>query len=427
MSGVRAFRATTYAATHAGSPNGALDLLLSPPYDVISADQRLRLLAMHEKNSIRLDAPIREGGEADGEQYPRTAATWKRWRNDGTLIDDAQPRIYLYEEQPVGGRRIRGVFAGVPVGAYGTETGILRHESTLSGPKADRRALIEAVRSNLSPVILLRAGGYDEFARAADAVSRAQPCASGVTPSGSQFALWRVDPSAGYGAELLAWANGANLVIADGHHRYETARDYAESGGLATALGLIIEADQCAPELYATHRIVHAPEPEALMAALAASPLVVNYKNTTREQLVDRFADGAPGSVDVEIGVVTTRGAALLTLDRVAVTAALPGRSAAYTSLSVTALAVLIDRELGIDAAAATAGALRYVRGSAAAVESALNAPVLSAALLLHGERPEQVVAVAEAGETMPQKSTLFAPKPPTGLLFLAHDINRAG
>jgi hypothetical protein len=143
--------------------------------------------------------------------------------------------------------------------------------------------------------------------------------------------------------------------------------------------------------------------------------------------LAARFADGASEGAELEIGAVTHGGAALLRLDRAGIAAALPGRSTAYRSLSVTALAVLLEQSLGIDAAAAAAGALRYVRGSEAAVTSALEDPSPSAALLLHAERPEQVVAVAEAGETMPQKSTLFAPKPPTGLLFLAHDINRLG
>jgi uncharacterized protein (DUF1015 family) len=394
---------------------------------VISADQRRDLLAAQPQNSVALDLPILEKGESSGAQYQRTAATWSTWRSDGTLVDDASPHIYLYEERPPSGRTIRGIFAGIPIGAYGAETGILRHESTLTGPKADRRALIEAVQANLSPVILLRAGGHDQFARAADAASSSAPCATGLTPSGSDFTLWRVDPATQHGAELLAWANGADLVIADGHHRYETARDYSESGGLTTALGLIVESDRCAPALYATHRIVAAPDPTALLAKLSASPLVVHHNATTSEQLAARFADGAPESAELQIGVVTKTGAALLTLDRVAISAALPGRSAAYQSLSVTALAVLLDQALGIDAAAAAAGALRYVRGAEQAISSALADPTPSAVLLLHGERPEQVVAVAEAGETMPQKSTLFAPKPPTGLLFLAHEINRVG
>jgi uncharacterized protein (DUF1015 family) len=394
---------------------------------VISADQRRDLLAAQPQNSVALDLPILEKGESSGAQYQRTAATWSTWRSDGTLVDDASPHIYLYEERPVNGRTIRGIFAGIPIGAYGAETGILRHESTLTGPKADRRALIEAVQANLSPVILLRAGGHDQFARAADAASSSAPCATGLTPSGSDFTLWRVDPATQHGAELLAWANGADLVIADGHHRYETARDYSESGGLTTALGLIVESDRCAPALYATHRIVAAPDPTALLAKLSASPLVVHHNATTSEQFAARFADGAPESAELQIGVVTKTGAALLTLDRVAISAALPGRSAAYQSLSVTALAVLLDQALGIDAAAAAAGALRYVRGAEQAISSALADPTPSAVLLLHGERPEQVVAVAEAGETMPQKSTLFAPKPPTGLLFLAHEINRVG
>ena len=427
MRRVRAFRATTFAVALDGSPRGALDALLSPPYDVISADQRRELLAAQPQNSVALDLPILERGESSGAQYPRTAATWSSWRGDGTLVDDTTPHIYLYEERPPSGRAIRGVFAGIPVGPYGAETGILRHELTLTGPKADRRALIEAVQANLSPVILLRAGGHDQFTSAADAASKSAPCATGLTPSGSDFTLWRVDPATKHGAELLAWANGADLVIADGHHRYETARDYAESGGLTTALGLIVESDRCAPALYATHRIVAAPDPVSLLAKLSASPLVTHHTATTSEQLAARFADGAPEGAELQIGVVTKTGAALLTLDRAAISAALPGRSTAYQSLSVTALAVLLDQSLGIDAAAAAAGALRYVRGAEQAISSALADPTPSAVLLLHGERPEQVVAVAEAGETMPQKSTLFAPKPPTGLLFLAHEINRVG
>ena len=427
MRRVRAFRATTFAAAREGSVRGAIDALLSPPYDVISADQRRELLAAQPQNSVALDLPILEKGESSGAQYQRTAATWSSWRGDGTLVDDASPHIYLYEERPPSGRTIRGVFAGIPVGPYGAETGILRHESTLTGPKADRRALIEAVQANLSPVILLRAGGQDEFARAADAASSAASCATGLTPSGSDFTLWRIDPATQHGGELLAWANGADLVIADGHHRYETARDYAESGGLTTALGLIVESDRCAPALYATHRIVAAPDPIELIAKLSASPLVTHHTATTSEQLAARFADGAPTDLEPEIGVVTLGGAALLKLDRAAITTALPGRSTAYQALSVTALAVLLDQALDIDAAAAAAGALRYVRGAEQAISSALTDSTPSAVLLLHGERPEQVVAVAEAGETMPQKSTLFAPKPPTGLLFLAHEINRVG
>lgn len=427
MRGVRAIRATTFAALRRGSVSGAADALLSPPYDVISADQRRDLLAKHPNNSVNLDLPIREAGEHEGAQYQRAAALWSSWRDDGTLVDDESPCIYLYEERPVGGRTVRGIFAGIPVGPYGAETGILRHEETLTGPKADRRALIEAVHANLSPVILLRAGGHQQFAAAADTASNGAPCAVGVTPSGSAFTLWRIESATQQGSELLAWANGADLVIADGHHRYETAREYAESGGLTTALGLIVESDRCAPALYATHRIIAAPDPSKLIAKLFASPLVAHHTATTNVQLASRFADGVPDSAEMEIGVVTHHGAALLRLDRTAISAALPGRSVAYQSLSVTALAVLLDHALGIDAAAAAAGALRYVRGVEQAMSSALADPTQSAALLLHGERPDQVVAVAEAGETMPQKSTLFAPKPPTGLLFLAHEINRVG
>jgi uncharacterized protein (DUF1015 family) len=428
MGHVQAIRATRYGIAVEGSALGALDSYLSPPYDVISPAEREALVATSATNSVLLDLPERRSGDAADAPFLRAAERWQKWRADGTLLDDAAPCIYLYEERPASGRTIRGIFAGIPVGPYGSQTGILRHEATLDGPKAERRALIASVQANLSPVILLRAGGHEAFAAAADAVTSAPTCASGVTPSKSSYRIWQVAPESDHGAALLSWANGADLVIADGHHRYETARDYAErGGGLAVALGLIVESDHCAPALYATHRIVAAPDPIALIARLSASPLVTHHTTTTSEQLAARFADGAPESAELEIGVVTHSGAALLRLDRAAISAALPGRSTAYQTLSVTALAVLLDQSFGIDAAAAAAGALRYVRGAEQAISSALADPTPSAVLLLHGEHPEQVVAVAEAGETMPQKSTLFAPKPPTGLLFLAHEINRVG
>lgn len=426
MTSVRPIRATLYGLAAEGAPRGVLDSLLSPPYDVIDSAQRDALVAQNARNSVLLDLPERLPDDAADAPYRRAAARWSTWRSDGTLRDDPAECLYLYEEQPTDGRAIRGIFAGIPVGAYGSETGILRHESTLDGPKAERRALIAAVKANLSPVIVLRTGGHDAFLRAADAVAKTPPLAAGRTPSGSDYRIWRVSPEASDGVALLEWARGADLVIADGHHRYETARDFAErGGGLALALGLIVEADRHSPALYATHRIVSAHDPDALSARLSASPLVAHHTTTTRDQLASRFADGAPEPAELEIGVVTARGASLVTIDRSAIGRALSGRSVAYQSLSVAALAVLLDRALGIDAAAAAAGAIRYVRGADRAIASALADPVPSAALLLHGERPDQVVAVAEAGETMPQKSTLFAPKPPTGLLFLAHEINR--
>jgi hypothetical protein len=435
MGAVRAIRATRYAVTEGGAAHGALDALLSPPYDVMSLEQRSALIAVNDHNSVVLDLPERRGGDEGEDPFARTAATWRAWRQDGTLVDDDAASLYLYEERPTVGRTIRGIFAGIPIGPYGSETGMLRHELTLTGPKVERRALIAAVRANLSPVILLRAGGADDFARAADAVSAESPVAAGSTPSGSAYRLWRISAASTHATALLGWARGADLVIADGHHRYETARDYAEHGGADVALGLIIESDRCAPGLYATHRIVAAPDPARLLAAISASPLVAHHITTTKEQLVERFSDAAQEREqraratpeEMQIGVVTHQGAALFMLDHARIAAALPGRSAAYQSLSVAALALLLEQALGIDAAAAAAGALRYVRGAAEAAESALGADTPSAAILLRGERPEQVVAVAEAGETMPQKSTLFAPKPPTGLLFLAHEINRVG
>jgi uncharacterized protein (DUF1015 family) len=387
MANVRPFRATRYAREQ-------IDALLSPPYDAADAELIARLRASEPHNSAALDA----SGSPE-----EAAALWRAWRESGVLIDEAESAIYLYEGVGTGTPAIRGIFAAIPVGAYGPEIGVYGHERTLDGPRAGRRALLAATRANLSPILLLRSGDAHSFAGVFAEVSTSTPLIEGTTPDDSQVRVWRVDPRGEHGASLLRWAAGAPLVIADGHHRYESARELAATGSGSThTLGLIVEADTAGPTLHATHRILTGYDGAAFAAALKQSADVDRVEDVgtlPNQPHQNQFAVAIGGAVTV----VTLRTESIVQ--------------------PITArVEKLLEETLHITPADVAAGALRYERQTDRAISASQQPNTI--ALLLPPERMDSVFATALASKVMPQKATHFTPKPATGLLFLAHERN---
>jgi uncharacterized protein (DUF1015 family) len=387
MANVRPFRATRYAREQ-------IDALLSPPYDAADAELIARLRASEPLNSAALDA----SGSPE-----EAAALWRTWRESGVLVDEADPAIYLYEGVGAGATVMRGIFTAIPVGTYGPETGVYGHERTLDGPRAGRRALLAATRANLSPILLLRSGDAQTFAGAFAQVSTSTPIIAGAAPDESHVRIWRVDSQGEHGASLLSWAAGAPLVIADGHHRYESARELAVTGSGSThTLGLIVEADTAGPTLHATHRILTGYDGAAFIAALTHSA------DVERVEAVDTLPDGLQhrqfaAAISGAVTVVTLRSE--------------------LNSQPITArVEKLLEETLRITPADVAAGALRYERQTDRAISAAKQPNTI--ALLLPPESMESVIATALASKVMPQKATHFTPKPATGLLFLAHDQN---
>lgn len=387
MANVRPFRATRYAREQ-------IDALLSPPYDAADAELIARLRASEPHNSAALDA----SGSPE-----EAAALWRTWRESGVLIDEAEPAIYLYEGVGAGATVMRGIFAAIPVGAYGSETGVYGHERTLDGPRAGRRALLAATRANLSPILLLRSGDAQTFMAAFKHIATSIPLTKGTAPDDSQVRIWRVDPQGPHGASLLRWAAGAPLVIADGHHRYESARELAVAGSGSThTLGLIVEADTAGPTLHATHRILTGHDGAAFIAALTQLADVehVEAVGAPPDQLRNnQFAVAIGGAVTVvTLGTETSHQPITARVEK------------------------LLEETLHITPADVAAGALRYERQADRAISASEQSNTI--ALLLPPESMESVIATALASQVMPQKATHFTPKPATGLLFLAHDRN---
>ena len=153
---LRPFRALRFDRSSVGD----LAAVVAPPYDVIRPEQRAALIARHPANVVRLDLPAEERGDEPDDRYRRAARTLAGWRSDGTLRKDPHPSLYVYEQiYTVPGTTIertqRGFFARLRLEPFGTTTGILRHERTLSGPKEDRYKLLRATGVNTSPVVAL--------------------------------------------------------------------------------------------------------------------------------------------------------------------------------------------------------------------------------------------------------------------------------
>jgi uncharacterized protein (DUF1015 family) len=209
---------------------GGLAPVVAPPYDVIDAELRARLAARSPYNVVEIDLP-----EADGDLDPYTHAAklLSDWKREDILIRDPQPALWALAQDYTGpdGKRYtrKGLFARVRVEDYGPGR-IRPHERTHPGPKEDRLRLTRATHANLSPIFSL----YDDPSGAAwSALSphtESVPWGEVTDDDGTQHRLWRVGDSGAVAAAVDALAQ-TELLIADGHHRYETARVYADEIG----------------------------------------------------------------------------------------------------------------------------------------------------------------------------------------------------
>lgn len=439
---LRPFRALRYDPETVGD----LAAVVSPPYDVISADEQRRLLERHPKNVVRLDLPPEEAGDAPDDRYRRAARTFAEWRSDGTLRKDPRPAIYVYEQRyRVPGsddERIgRGFFARLRLEPFGPGSGVLPHERTLSGPKEDRYRLLRATGANFSPIVALFDDPSDRAAAILAGVAEAAPDAEVRDDEGVVHRLWVV-PARGVGegdgdetpadpvAELLSLAGRAPVTIADGHHRYETALRYRDERRMTRTceedpafdyvLALLLEYRRYPPTVLPTHRVVVGLGSAGVKRLLAELPGLFAVTPLDVEAVVRRFATPAGAGGAGRFGLVTRDMSALLEARRDAFVPLLPRGGEALRRLDVTLLGATLERCCGLDAATVAAGErLRYTKSAAEAAELVLaGAGGADAAFLLEPTPVAEIVAVARDGDVMPQKSTYFYPKPLTGLVL---------
>ncbi|MEZ0291050.1 MAG: DUF1015 domain-containing protein [Solirubrobacteraceae bacterium] len=394
---------------------GGLAPVAAPPYDVIDPEQRAALVARSPYNVVEIDLP--QGDDP----YAQAARTLAQWRADGVVVADNAPALWALEQDytgPDGRRRTRhGLFARVRVEDYGPGR-IRPHERTHPGPKEDRLRLTRATRANLSPIFSLYDG--DGWSPVAPHLG-APPFGELTDEDGTTHRLWRIGDADAIAA-VQAALRPAELLIADGHHRYETARVYAdEIGGEGPhryVLMCLVSLGDPGLTIFPTHRLLTGLDDERRVALREAI-----RRDWDVEEIAEDDLEPAPaGDGRVRIGYLDAHHGRPLRLtlkDPAIADAALPGKPDAYRRLDTAVTeALLLQGALGMseDDISHLHG-LDYARSTDEARERVRSGDVQAG--LFMGPAPVELVReVAAAGEVMPPKSTYFFPKVLTGLLF---------
>lgn len=433
MAEVLAFRGIRYDPAHVGDFN----TVVSPPYDVIGPELQEELYDRSPYNVVRLDFGKELPGDDELEnRYTRAGRAFHDWLERGVLRQEQECSIYYTEQEyrgEFGEPRIRKGFLAA-VRLEDPESGLyLPHEKTLAGPKADRLRLMQACRANLSPIFGLYDDPQFNVLRDAEMIPLATaPLVTVQIGDGSETRLWRI----GSEEQVRRVAGGLRdkgFFIADGHHRYETALTYRDlrrrenpgfTGREPWNYVLMYLTNLSAPGLTVlpTHRAVFGLERYRLDAFLEKVKAYFRVEEMGEgEALISRMQELR--GVAHAIGV-TSRGDRrrwLLTLrDERVMDDLLAGRTPrVLRTLDVTVLhSVILERTLGIDPKAQEEQRnLRYVKGHEELMRVVQEDEGFQVGFLLNPTRVEEVKAVAEAGERMPQKSTFFFPKLVTGLV----------
>ena len=384
-----------------------LAAVLAPPYDVITPEQRDALYERDPHNIVRV-VLNRTPGEPG---YREAGDTWARWLREGVLQPDSQPALYLLEQRFAhNGRTLQRLGVLARFRAEDPERRIiLPHEHTRAAAKEDRWRVLNATRANFSPIFLMFPDAGRFKALAADVVSR--PAALGFTDDGDvDHRLWRVTEASEI-AGFEALLGGVSAYIADGHHRHATALRYRDANGPDGALTLGYFTPMDAPGLLVLpyHRILS----QGPSLQEASQALRRHFRLSPREGAVAAAASAAQSQARYAFALAEPGGTAVLVEGEAAAEALLPpGGAPSLRALDTYFLHhAVLSPLLGVPEAAVS-----YVHSQAQA-EEALSTGRCRLAVLMRATPVKQIVDVADAGESMPAKSTFFHPKLPSGLV----------
>jgi uncharacterized protein (DUF1015 family) len=440
MPEVLPFRGIRYAASRPAT----LSRLIAPPYDAVSPALREDLAARSRQNVIHItlgkDLP---GDGPDENRYLRAARSFGAWLEDGTLRQDAEPSMYALEQSftaPDGRLRVRrGITVACRLHAY-SEGLVLPHEKTLSVPKLDRFELLKRVQANLSSVFALYEDGRGEGVRAVDgAIATAgEAVAEADSDDGTHHRVWRVTDRTAVAAVHRVAAE-RTVFIADGHHRYESALAYRdlldrEQPGLPANAGyrfvLMTLCSMADPGLfvYPTHRLLCGVEGldlprllEGLARLFTVDTLLEDLRRAAgRAWAVAKLAEHAGKSTTfVMVSAQDGKGRILTLRDDVDMSGVPLPQNVTLRDLDVTALhAIVFQHLLGLSLRSQEQGDnLKYEIDAGEVVNRTLSGEY-QLGFLVNPTPMWQVQSVAEAGETMPQKSTFFFPKLASGLVM---------
>jgi len=396
MARFEGFRGTTYDPDRVVAGD-----VIAPPYDVVSQTTRAELAARSPYNAIHVELPAPDS-ETGRDAYENAAWLFARWHADGIVGVSDGAALYVYRmgfrDEDGSSRATTGV-----LGALGLDPAqrgdVLPHEQTTPKDKHDRLSLLRSARTNFSPIWGLSVGEGLSVACAAAMAGAAAPW-SAIDESGVVHERFTVTDPASI-TRIKAAVAGGPVLIADGHHRYETACTYwSENPGAPGAdlvLAFVVELAEDQLAVQAIHRLISGIDDGELPELLGRHFEVTEGPGDPIEL---RDALGAVGA----LGLITRQGSWLLRPTE-ALDAATPD------DLDSSRLAFALDH-LGVDV-----GTVRFQHG-ATIVRDAVMSGEADAAVLLRPVSISQIARTAHGGARMPPKSTFFYPKPRTGMVF---------
>jgi uncharacterized protein (DUF1015 family) len=440
MAQIYPFRAWRY------SPSAVrLDEVVTQPYDKITPAMQQAYYLRSPFNLVRIILGLPEQGDAErGESvYTRAARDFRAWREQGVLAQEVAPCIFAYSQRfKVPGsdavKERRGFIALGKLHDY-AEKVVFRHEQTLSKPKSDRLNLLKATHAHFGQIFML----YSEPSGSVERIlyDGASPADAEVTDEyGVLHRIWKISAPALVNQVVTAMAD-KKLIIADGHHRYETALNYSKEHAPsaparaehvaalpqpefpeAAVMMTFVNMDSDGLVILPTHRVVHSLanfDPAAFARAAEAFFTVSALPAADASSYIETLTSQS-GTAFV---AVTRTGALLLSAKPEPVGAALAHLPERQRQLDLSCLhSIVLDRLLGLDAEKVREQTnLRYLRDAAEAVEQVRRADA-DVAFLTNPVSMEQLREVAFAGDVMPQKSTDFFPKLLSGLTIYALD-----
>ena len=431
MADFQPFQALTFnldRLRHQPERGAGLADVLTEPYDKITPEMQAAYYTRHDRNIVRIILGREEAGDTDQHnKYTRAAEFFRSWRQENFLVRRERTAIFAYEQTfRVGGRELtRRALIGRVRLSRPEEGQILPHERTLSKPKADRLNLLRHTQAHFGQIFLLYPGSGAELAQARAA---ATPLAKFEDPYGIHHCLTAIEDGASLNT-VQQTLRPLKFYIADGHHRFETSLNYREEmrrqhpnagpdAPFEFTMATLVAMDDPGLVVLPTHRLVHN---------------IANFNADTLRQALAEWFDLEPAaSLDVLqarmaqapaddhwFGMfLSATGFALLKLRRDRDRAPLfAGQPPLWENLDVAILhTVILDRMLGINEERLREESnLHYLREAAAGVESVRGGQG-QAFVLLNPTPVRAVKAIADARSRMPQKSTDFYPKLPTGM-----------
>ena len=408
---VAPFRGERYAAKD-------LSALIAPPYDVISSEDRARFAARDPHNIVHLilpEAPSGRGGSGGGDRYAQAATLLKAWREASVVRPDPAESVYVVAQDyavPSGERRTRlGMLAAVRAEPFATRR-VRPHEQTHSAPKADRLALLRATAANLESIFLLAPDPDRLLAQALVKRASGVPAARAEL-DGVAVRLWVV--SGDEAVELARLAGRAQLYIADGHHRYETATAYAREQPRADrVLSFIVSAADPGLTVLPTHRIIFGAGRDAPKLVAAWQKWFEVGRVAPCMDRMERLAELGRERTACIVAFPDAYDVTLVLKNEAALDSVPELKAPAIRALDVARIeSLVVQRILGAGTATPS---LAYTPDPRAAFDAVRNGRA-AAAVLLNPTKVREVFAVADAGDVMPPKSTYFVPKVPSGLV----------